>query len=363
MFIETQITTQQLRQNAIVGASVDAMRLMDTIKIPSHLTRLREFLPPIKHYLDDLSTKARRTPKTVLNYAYDLNDFTTGYLAGARNLDIPPDSVDEQLGEEYWHWLNGKGLSVATQARRLTVLRRFYKWMSKRRLVPKDVMANLECPKVPEGEPKPFHYDELDRLFMQPQINTFTGIRDLLAMEILYGSGARLDELLRLRFKDFILAGLEGRPFLSLFGKGRKTRLVPLTRQAVKAFHRYVQVRGLGSPEAPVFMSKWGTRMQDRTFQHRMEVMGKAANVNYPSCHRFRHSFATHMLVNGCPLEVLSQLMGHESLDVTRLYCKLLPIEAFRAYGNAAIREKIRVRRDLDEPAVFIEGLGEPATM
>lgn len=313
---------------------------------------MRECLPQILAYLTDLAISRKRSPCTIYGYAGDINYFL-GYLWRVRKLNIGLGSVDEQLGAEYSLWLVEKiGLKPSTHCRRIICLRQLFKWLTRNRHIPRNPLWDLEVPEVPEGFPKPFKPKELERLFMRPGANTFLGVRTLLSMEIMYGSGTRLSELLDLRFKDINLDGFNGEPVITVFGKGRKVRLVPMTLQAVKTYSRYLSVRGDGGPNDFIFLSRRGARLSTDAQKRAMRELGKETGVANVTCHRFRHSFATDLLASGVPLEVLADLMGHSSIAITRVYARVAPVQAFRAYAGASIREKLNVQRNFEFPVM-----------
>jgi site-specific recombinase XerD len=330
------------------GVSADALEVLSYLRIPDTCVRMRGFLQPAKKYFDALAMNRKKSPLTIVNYARDLDNFLLKFLWNHRQLDIGPSNVDEELGTSYSKWLMDQGAAPATQFRRIVSLRRLFAWFTANRVISRNVMQYLESPEVPENLPRPFKDDELLRLFQACPTYTFTGIRDLLALELMYGSGARCGELSHIRFRDIDLHGFDNQAFVTLFGKGRKSRLVPMSRQCVEAYNKYLQLRGPGSSDDYVMLNTHGRRLTAQAFQAQMKIICDRADVEDGGSHRLRHSFATHMLANGCPLEVLAELMGHASLDTTVIYTKIAPVKAFEAYRKANIRNLLRNTIDVN---------------
>ena len=281
----------------------------------------------IARFLRHLEHERRLSPRTVVSYQKDLTDLAT--------------FLDEHLGDPGWHWsgidrldLRGfmgwcgrRGLGRRTVARKLSAVRTFYRFLNVEERLPADPTRALRTPKLEKRLPGHASEADLRDVFAVAENraaeNTPRGTRNLVILELLYGSGLRLAEIHGLDIADLDLA----RSQLKVLGKGRKERIVPLTGAAHKALGRYlprrkgVLRRSGSSDEGALLLNPRGERLSQRSVQKVVrEFLKDAAAGQGLSVHSLRHSFATHLLDAGADLMAVKELLGHVSLSTTQIY-------------------------------------------
>jgi integrase/recombinase XerD len=234
--------------------------------------------------------------------------------------------------------LGGKGLARATEAdlfaflaarrgrassaaRRLSSLKRFYRWCVRERLLDADPTLRLEPPKRAPRFPKTLTEADVEALLAAPDTNTPLGLRDRAMLEILYASGLRVSELVGLRtFEANLEAGV-----LRVLGKGAKERLVPLGEEAVEWTRRYLRdarpvLLGPRMSEA-LFVTARGAAMTRQAFWLNLRRYGaRAVPGKSLSPHVLRHAFATHLINHGADLRAVQMLLGHADISTTQIY-------------------------------------------
>ncbi|GHT54838.1 tyrosine recombinase XerC [Endomicrobiia bacterium] len=233
---------------------------------------------------------------------------------------------------EFLEELNKKTLSKATLARKFSSLRTFYKFLIINNLVKKNPLENMSGPKKDKKVPSFLTENETQALFNL----TDTKLRDRVMIELLYSCGLRIEELMSLNLKDidFILNTV------TVVGKGRKERIVPIGNKALSVIRDYINERhSMGLPydiKSPVFLSDHIKRLDQRTARrilHRWFV--KAGLTKKVSPHTLRHTFATHMLDRGCDLRSVQEMLGHKNLSTTQIYTHVTIESLKKVYEKA----------------------------
>ena len=335
-----RMTWSQARMAGPAGLSTDALDILSYFHLPATARRIQEFIQPARGYLDYLSLQKKRAPTTIIHYARDINNFLSKFLIQSRNLDIGINNVDEDMVLEYSKWLIDSGLHSSARARYISTLNGLFKWMTWKRLIRTNPMAYVESVPIDPVLPRPFSIEELAKIFNAFGEDSYHSIRMFACIELMYGSGARQNEVARLKFGDLNIRE-EGTSFVRLYGKGHKERDVPLTNQFIAALNRYLLLRGRGTHKEYVFLTRQSSYVSGKTLEWQMREVGKRTGIIDCKCHRLRHSFATHMYANGCPLEILQKLMGHVQAEMTLRYTKIAPQKAFEEYRKADIRGMI----------------------
>ena len=215
----------------------------------------------------------------------------------------------------------GKDLNAQSQARILSGIRAFYRFLLYHDYVAQDPTELIERPKTEYHLPQVLTLDEINKLMAAIDYASDEGTRNRAILEILYGSGLRVTELVNLKISDIFLK--EG--YLIVTGKGSKQRLVPISPEAEKWYKMWLEERVHidVKPEFSdiVFVNHYGrqlTRAMIFTIIKRLAVQaGIHKNI---SPHTFRHSFATHLLQNGADLRLIQQMLGHEAITTTEIY-------------------------------------------
>ncbi len=212
--------------------------------------------------------------------------------------------------------------SKATSAnRRLTVLRRFYRWALREHRLTHDPCVNIESAKQAPRFPKTLSEAQVEALLAAPDVDTPLGLRDRTMLEVLYATGLRVSELVGLR--TFEVGMSEG--VVRVMGKGSKERLVPLGQVAVEWIERYVrEARAAilkGQLADALFVTARGGPMSRQMFWNLIKRHALAAQIKTPiSPHTLRHAFATHLLNHGADLRVVQLLLGHSDIGTTQIY-------------------------------------------
>jgi integrase/recombinase XerC len=280
--------------------------------------------PEVATYLRHLADERQLSEHTVKAYRRDLEDleeFLTGYL-GTPEWEWA--GVDRLTLRSFLGSLQRRGLARRTMARKLSAIRTFFRFLNLEEVVEGNPARAIRSPRGERSLPEHVGRDAVGALFRLAEAgaaeNTLIGTRSLAALELLYGSGMRLSELHDLDMGDLDLIGEKAR----VKGKGRKERVVPLTRSAVRAIRRYEPRRTeTGAPprRGPLLVNPSGDRLSRRSIQIAVrDLLEKAGEGEGVSVHSLRHSFATHLLDGGADLMAVKELLGHASLSTTRIY-------------------------------------------
>ncbi len=227
--------------------------------------------------------------------------------------------------EDVRHCLTGRitgGYNARSNARFISSVRRFYRYLMREGLVAKDPTEEITLPKFGRRLPFNLSESEVENLLAAPSPDTPTGLRDKAMIELLYACGLRVSELVGLETSQIFLdAG-----YLRVIGKGSKERLIPIGEQAVEWVQRYlaegrpVLLARHGACKA-VFVSNRGRALTRQTFWYALKRLARVAGISKPlSPHTLRHAFATHLLNHGADLRVVQMLLGHSDLSTTQIY-------------------------------------------
>lgn len=231
--------------------------------------------------------------------------------------------------------LTQEGKHPRSIARSLSTWRSFCTHLVTQGLLEADPTAGLKAPKAPDRLPKAVPAEPLNRLLDQPPEHPL-GIRDQAVFELMYGSGLRLAEICALNLHDLNLdAG-----WVSVLGKGRKQRHVPLTGKSIEALTGYLKTRHALPGETALFTGQHGRRLGGRQIQKRLQQHAALAGDRHLSPHMLRHSFATHLLQNAQDIRAVQELLGHSRLATTQIYTKLDFDHLARVYDSAHPRAK-----------------------
>jgi site-specific recombinase XerD len=213
-------------------------------------------------------------------------------------------------------------LSVGTQAGYLSAVRSFFHGLESQHRLLVDPSRGVPLPKR-HGLPRPLGERAVARMLATPKRGSVYGVRDRALLELLYGTGLRLSECVRLDLRDL---DLDSGTLLVRDGKGKKDRYVPLAGEALRAVDRYLresrpELAGQ-SADAAVFLSRYGTRLGGLSVRNLVRETGKAVGVK-ASTHQLRHSCATHLLGHGADIRQIQELLGHKHLKTTALYTRV----------------------------------------
>lgn len=280
----------------------------------------------LKQFSDYLKLERSLSPNSIEAYLRDVSRFMQ--FMESKHAGISALQVKHPMFDDFLEFINELGLSAHSQARLLSGIKAFYKFLLFEELIENDPTALIEGPKLGRKLPDVLSYNEIDALLSAIDLSTAEGCRNRAILEVLYSSGLRVSELVELKLNDF--HGDLG--ILRVMGKGSKERLVPVGREAMKYMTIYIdQVRGK-PPHKPaksgfeghVFLNRNGrklTRVMIFTIIKQLAMMvGLKKSV---SPHTFRHSFATHLVEGGADLRAVQEMLGHESITTTEIYTHL----------------------------------------
>lgn len=237
-------------------------------------------------------------------------------------------------------WQLDNGAESSSIARNLSGIKTFYKFLFLEGYTRKNPTENIETPKIKRKLPEVLSIDEVDKLMEQPKVIKTLGIRDRAMLELLYGTGVRVSELLDLQIEDInTTAG-----FLRCIGKGRKERILPVNQTSLLWIHNYLaKSRNFlvkNHSERTLFLNARGNRMSRQGFFKILGNYAKEAQITKEvTPHTIRHSFATHLLENGADLRAVQEMLGHADISTTQIYTHLTKIhlrEVFQMYHPRA---------------------------
>jgi integrase/recombinase XerC len=291
---------------------------------------MREYAECMQGYLQYLRAVKNASEHTLRNYQIDLEAFQKFLFAFQEGKEdhverMPVSLIDKRVIRGFLAELAGKQAKKRTILRRLSSLRSFFKYLIKEQMLESNPME-IEGPKMDKTIPVSITYEQVERLFAQPDTKSYLGFRDRCMMELLYSSGLRVSELVALNREDIDLNNLK----IRLMGKGKKQRVVPITKNAAEWITSYLNhpARNIDScehkaevDEKAVFLNKWGKRLTvrsvDRNFDHYLTASGLVERI---TPHTIRHTIATHWLEKGMDFKTIQVLLGHQSLATTTIY-------------------------------------------
>ncbi len=238
---------------------------------------------------------------------------------------LTPETMELHHFQDFLRWVTELGMTARTQARVISGLRSFFRYLLLENLISKDPTELLELPKIGRKLPVFLSVEEIDRIIGQIDQSTPEGKRNKAMLETLYGCGLRVSELITLKISD--LHFREG--FIKITGKGDKERLVPVGNVAEREITYYLQeVRPLGKvgsgQEDYVFLNRRGHHLSRVMVFHIIKGLAERGGIKKQiSPHTFRHSFATHLVEGGADLRAVQEMLGHESITTTEIYTHL----------------------------------------
>lgn len=283
----------------------------------------------VETFLEMMSAERGAADNTLASYERDLEDMRE-FLGGRKKTAATADSADLSA---YLAHLGRQGFAASSQARRLSAMRQFYKFLYAEGLRTDDPTSILDAPKKGRPLPKVMSEEQVTRLLelaaqeaLQPGPEQTNRMRMHALMEVLYATGMRVSELVSLPAK---VLDQDGR-FLIIRGKGNKERLVPLSRSAVAALKAYGDMRARVEKDAE---SPWLFPSSSKEGYLPRQVFGRdlkglaaraGLRTDLISPHVLRHAFASHLLQNGADLRVVQELLGHSDISTTQIYTHVL---------------------------------------
>ena len=221
-------------------------------------------------------------------------------------------------------WEMDQKAAYSSVARSFSSIKGLYKYLVLEELVALNPTTDLETPKIKRKLPRVLSIEEVDKLMEQPEVLLPLGLRDRAMLELMYGTGIRVSELLSLQLEDInIMAG-----FLRCLGKGRKERIIPVNQTSILWVERYLARSRHGllkrNQDRTLFLNAHGRKMSRQGFFKILAQYGEKSGIKKDlTPHILRHSFATHLLENGADLRAVQEMLGHADISTTQIYTHL----------------------------------------
>jgi integrase/recombinase XerD len=278
--------------------------------------------PTVERFLDTLWIEHGAARNTLAAYRSDLKLFARALARHGKALTAADASdIREYLAARHRRNAPGATFSARSQARLLSALRRYYRFLVRERIRADDPTARIDAPRLGRPLPKTLSAADVDKLLDAPDTRAALGVRDRAMLELMYACGLRVTELVRLGAHQLNLA----RGVVQVVGKGGRERLVPVGEEAQHWLERYLkhgrpELLGHAAPDA-LFVSRRGDAMTRQNFWHLIKRYARAAGIGTKlSPHTLRHAFATHLLEHGADLRAVQMLLGHRDLSTTQIY-------------------------------------------
>jgi integrase/recombinase XerD len=277
----------------------------------------------IKGFRSYLQLERSLSRNSIDAYLHDVEKLQE-FAVTEKNSSVPEKFSHEDL-QHFITWINKNGLSAGSQARMLSGIKAFYKYLLLENIIKDDPTELLEGPRQLRKLPGFLTVDEINRMIAAVDRSQPEGERNCAILEILYGCGLRVSELTTLKISNMYF----DIGFVRILGKGNKERLVPIGSSAVRQAGIYInqirchqQIRS--GHEDYLFLNKRGSRLSRvMIFMIIKELAQKAGIRKAISPHTFRHSFATHLIEGGADLRAVQEMLGHSSITTTEIYTHL----------------------------------------
>jgi tyrosine recombinase XerC len=281
----------------------------------------------IEKFLIYLNIEKNCSSHTLVNYRIDLKQLRD-FLS---EKDVQ--KIDRLDIRKFMAWLKGRDLKKRTLARKLSVIRSFFKFLLREGYVNSGPVFGISSPKLEKRLPIFLDVHKVTKLIESPEKNSFIGLRDRAILETLYSTGMRVSELASLTIGrvDFI-AGM-----VKVYGKGKKERLIPIGDKALRAIKEYLdrQTTVEKKDTRALFLDKFNKRLTDEGIRKLVNKYIQRISLKQKiSPHTFRHSFATHLLDKGADLRSVQELLGHASLSTTQIYTHITTEQLKSVYNK-----------------------------
>lgn len=290
-------------------------------------------------YLDFMLNEKGASKHTLINYSKDLADMCS-YLEESAVNEI--EDADYFMLRGYVAMLYDKGMAKSSVERKIASMKSFFNYLQKKNKSDENPARMI---KFPKKEQKAFHVFSIDSilgLLDLPDKTEPAGLRDALILELMYGTGVRVSELVGLNVSDIDFGGMR----IRVRGKGKKERIVPVADMHISMIRDYLNAApdicgGNIKDGDALLINRLGTRLTDRSVRRIVEKYLTIAGLPLDfSPHSFRHTYATHLLEGGADLRTIQQLLGHESLSTTQKYTHMNLSELLRVYDQTHPKAK-----------------------
>jgi integrase/recombinase XerD len=263
------------------------------------------------------------SPNSISAYLHDLSLLIE--FIESQHLSLAPKDISKQHLSEFMSWIGSKKSSSRSQARTISGIRAFFKYLITEDVITDNPASALETPRLERKLPEVLTLMEIDKILDAIDLSAPEGTRNKAIIETLYGSGLRVSELINLKISSIRF----NEEFLLITGKGNKQRLAPIGSEALKHIKIYMDTTRKTTPakkgfEDILFLNKHGRKLSRvMIFTIVKNLCTEAGIKKNVSPHTFRHSFATHLVERGADLRAVQDMLGHESITTTEIYTHL----------------------------------------
>ena len=276
----------------------------------------------ITHYQNYLKIERGLSENSISNYTFDINKLVKWMVLN--NIKTSPINIEKETLQEFIYNI-AKELNPRSQSRIISGLKGFFNYLIFEEYRATNPLDLIESPKIGRKLPDTLSIEEIDSIISIIDLSKPQGERNRAIIEVLYGCGLRVSELISLKISDLFFD--EG--FIKVTGKGNKQRFVPigsLTIKFIDIYRNEIRVHQVIKPNAQdtLFLNRRGNELTRSMIFHIVKELTEKAGIQKNiSPHTFRHSFATHLLENGADLRAIQQMLGHESITTTEIYTHL----------------------------------------
>jgi len=257
---------------------------------------------------------------TLAAYQSDIIQFLefSAHELGIETESLDVNQIDKYIVRSFIGQMTERELKRKSIARKIAAMRSFFKFLCREEIVGQNPIQKIATPKVGKNLPRFLFQEHMEKLLEASNQDEKNGLRDQVIVELLYGSGLRVSELVSLNKSDVDLDG----GLIRVFGKGKKERIVPLTEPAEEAVKRYLLQRD--DQQEALILNYKDMRLSSRSVRRILDKLEKTAKLNqHVHPHMLRHTFATHLLEGGADLRSVQELLGHKKLSSTQIYTHL----------------------------------------
>lgn len=274
----------------------------------------------IKHFIDYLRLEQSMSDNSVVAYAHDIEMFLD-FLNGINKYTSFKDIQQEDI-EAFFANLYDLGLSASSQARILSGIKKFYAYLIQEKIVAENPTLLISSPSIGRHLPDVLTYPEINSMIECIDLSQQFGHRNKAILEIMYGCGLRVSEVITLKISNIYIKD----EFIRIIGKGNKERLIPISKSIIKTLKLYIEGERMQQEintkhTDTVFINKRGSGLSRQMIFLIIKGLAEKAGIKKNiGPHTIRHSFATHLLEGGADLRAVQQMLGHSNISTTEIY-------------------------------------------